>query len=299
MARIRSIHPGFFTDQNIVAVSAFARILFLGLGVEADDKGIFEWKPLQLKMRLFPADNVDVAGLLAELEEVGSICKYDMNGRPYGAIRNFRKFQRPKTPNSLHPITPEIEAYVGLVPPKAETQDAEAKPFPPKAEIPPQMEDGGGNREEEKEKALSAKAPTRKSYSEAFEGFWKNFPTDKGMSKLEAWKAWGKLTPDEQVDALEGISGFRDWVAKQGKDYRTVHACRYLSQKRFDGFKTLAGAGLVDQVFVAENTAAWAGWLKYRGREPPRVDRRTDTGMVKGWYFPTEFPPADLMRKSE
>jgi hypothetical protein len=50
MSRIRSLHPGFFTDERLVTTSLEARLLFLGLGIEADDKGIFEWKPVTLKM---------------------------------------------------------------------------------------------------------------------------------------------------------------------------------------------------------------------------------------------------------
>lgn len=149
MARIRSIHPGFFTDENLVSVSIAARVLFLGIGVEADDKGIFEWKPLQLKMRIFPADNFDVLSLLLELEAVNAVQKYEINGRHYGAIRNFRKFQRPKTPNSMHPITENISSYVGLIPEKEETSEFEVLPFPPKGEKSPQMEDGGDKMEDE------------------------------------------------------------------------------------------------------------------------------------------------------
>jgi hypothetical protein len=144
MARIRSLHPGFFTDERLVATSIEARMLFLGLGVEADDKGIFEWKPVTLKMRLFPADNIDVNEHLGELVEAGVICAYEMDGRKLGAIRNFRRHQRPKTPNDVHPITPEIGKYVGLSQPVSETQPPEQPPFPPKGEKPPQMEDGGG-----------------------------------------------------------------------------------------------------------------------------------------------------------
>lgn len=147
MSRIRSVHPGFFTDEDLVAVSMGARLLFIGLGVEADDKGIFEWKPLTLKMRVFPADNVDVATLLTELAEVGAVKRFEADGRTYGAIRNFRKFQKPKTPNDIHPASAEILAFVAM--PISETKPAEEPPFPPKGEKPFQMEDGGGKREEE------------------------------------------------------------------------------------------------------------------------------------------------------
>lgn len=147
MSRIRSVHPGFFTDENLVACGAYARLLFIGLGVEADDKGIFEWKPLTIKMRIFPADHVMVEDLLAELVNAGAVKQYEINDRKYGAIRNFRRFQKPKTPNDIHPATPEILAFVGLI---SETEEVKQGAFPPKGEtIPPkgekspQMEDGG------------------------------------------------------------------------------------------------------------------------------------------------------------
>jgi hypothetical protein len=148
MSRIRSIHPGFFTDEDLVSVSLAARLLFLGLTIEADDKGIFEWKPLTIKMKVFPADNIDVASELAELEGVGSIFRYSLMGKTYGAIRNFRRFQRPKTPNDLHPISPEMRIYVGLDPAISEPFPPKGETLPPKGEKSPQMEEVGGKREE-------------------------------------------------------------------------------------------------------------------------------------------------------
>lgn len=151
MSRIRSVHPGFFTDEDLVSVSMAARLLFIGIGVEADDKGIFEWKPLTIKMRVFPADNIDCAALLEELSAIGAIRKYEIGGRHFGAIRNFRRFQKPKTPNDIHPATPQILAFVGMASVEPEAFPPNGETFPPKGEITPQMEDGGGKREEEEE----------------------------------------------------------------------------------------------------------------------------------------------------
>ena len=136
MSRIRSIHPGFFTDEDLVQVSSFARLLFLGLGVEADDKGVFVWKPTTIKMRLFPADAVDVDTLLTELVSIDAIAAYEFDGRKYGVIRNFRKFQRPKSPNDIHPMPGEWRSYACIP-----TGTSEA--FLQKGEKSPQMEDGG------------------------------------------------------------------------------------------------------------------------------------------------------------
>ena len=147
------MHPGFFTDERLVSTSIEARMLFLGLGVEADDKGIFEWKPITLKMRLFPVDNIEIAALLYELEQAEVIQSYEIDGRKYGAIRNFRRHQRPKTPNDIHPITPDIGNYVGLPTTISEAPGVKPPPFPQKGEKSPQMEDGGGKRKEEKPKS--------------------------------------------------------------------------------------------------------------------------------------------------
>lgn len=115
MSRIRSIHPGQWTDEDFVECSAFARLLAIGLRNEADDNGVFEWKPTSLKMKLLPADNVDVAALLDELSEKRQVASYEHSGKRYGVIRNFRRWQRPERPKSWHPVTDDMRIYAGVV----------------------------------------------------------------------------------------------------------------------------------------------------------------------------------------
>lgn len=160
MARIRSIHPGLFTDESFVSCSPLARLLVLGLWTEADDQGVFEWKPVTLKMRLLPVDGADVPSLLGEIADNNIIKRFEANGKSYGAVRNFRKYQRPKAPSAVHPLPAELRSYVAI----SETAGDEHAPFPPKAEITPQMEDGGGRVGEGENKdaasaASSASAP--------------------------------------------------------------------------------------------------------------------------------------------
>jgi hypothetical protein len=113
MARIRSVHPGFFTDEAYVEFQHVTRLLLIGLWTECDDQGIFEWKPARLKMRLFPADALDLSPMLAELEAGNAIRRFEVDGAVYGAVRNFRKYQRPKSPNAVHPLPRDLERYVG------------------------------------------------------------------------------------------------------------------------------------------------------------------------------------------
>lgn len=114
MSRIRSIHPGFFTDEDLVVVSAHARLLFIGLLTECDDNGVFEWKPVTIKMKIFPAESIEIPGLLLELESAGAIQKIELEGRCYGVMRNFCKFQHPKKPTIRTKVPDQYRTYVGL-----------------------------------------------------------------------------------------------------------------------------------------------------------------------------------------
>lgn len=144
MARIRSVHPSLFTDEAWVSCSPLARILYVGLWTDADDQGLFEWKPLQIKMRLLPGDAGDVPEMLSELEGVGLVQAYEAEGKRYGAIANFRKFQRPQKPNAIHPLPEKIAEYVGLAPEEPPTSPPPvADQSPTSPVIAPQMEDGG------------------------------------------------------------------------------------------------------------------------------------------------------------
>lgn len=150
MSRIRSIHPGLWTDEAFVSLSPLARLLFVGSWNECDDKGCFPWSPLKLKMRVLPADNIEASDLLAEMETAGLVRRYEFDGKLYGVVRNFARYQRPKKPNDLYPASAEILLFAGF---DAEQATLKASPvpnqFPTEGEIRPQMEEGGGNRSSE------------------------------------------------------------------------------------------------------------------------------------------------------
>lgn len=153
MSRIRSIHPGIWTDEAFMSLSAHARLLLMGLWTEAWDDGVFEWKPLTLKARIFPVDTVDVLALLEELSASGMIAQMTTSPKPVGAIKNFQKYQRPKKPNSSGMMRDEWREYVGAASTPAPSGDGSSEPvpnqFPNTSEKSPQMEDGGGRMKEE------------------------------------------------------------------------------------------------------------------------------------------------------
>lgn len=106
MARIRSIHPEQWSDEQFVSCSPLARLLAIGIRNEADDNGIFEWGLFRLKVRILPGDNCDIAALLDELLASNQVIRYEVNGKAYSLIRNFQRFQSAKKPTFKHPLPP-------------------------------------------------------------------------------------------------------------------------------------------------------------------------------------------------
>lgn len=222
MSRIRSIHPGLWTDEEFVTLSAHARLLFMGLWNECDDKGTFEWKPLTLKMRILPADNIDVVALLSEIEGVGAVRQYEVTGKKYGAVRNFCKFQRPKKPNDVHPATAEIRAYCAFVSETVPADEVEVpNQLPTGGEITPQMEEGGGRMEEIEELEPKGSCPSGDE------------PALKPEHIVEAWNqrapTLGKptvrnLTPERRqlLKARIGQYGLDDFHSVFGKIERSA-----------------------------------------------------------------------------
>ena len=90
MARIRTIKPEFFTSEDIVSLSPFARLLYIALWCESDKEGRMLWKPRTFKMRYFPADGVDIDSLCTELVEAGLVKLYG-DGLAY--VPGFTKHQ--------------------------------------------------------------------------------------------------------------------------------------------------------------------------------------------------------------
>lgn len=268
MPRIRSIHPEFWTDEDIVEASAFARLLLIGLGIQADDKGIFPWKPKTLKMRCLPGDDVDVSELLVELEGLGLIMSYEMEGKKWGAIKNFRKHQRPKSPNDLHPITEKARAYVGLISEKKADEDtpiSEGLPqdLPRTSEIGIQMEDGGGGEEEEE--------PPKPPGGVSFDEFWMRCPHK--LKKVAAQKAWRRMSADARQSAFDAVSDFYEWFARAHPQASPLHPSSFLNGKRWldEGWKPPPSANVDKAAFWANSVLD--GTFVSRSTCPPELCR--------------------------
>lgn len=290
MARIRSIHPGLFTDEAFMTASAHARLLIIGIWTEAWDDGVFEWKPLTLKARLFPVDPVNVADLLAELVTLGFVQPFDA-GKPYGAIRNFQKYQRPKKPNSSGVLPNSMHEYVHAVP----------NQLPTSGEISPQMEDGGWREGEEKTEA--ATAPSSGAAAKVdYDLIEKQCREAAG---LENETSPGLMVVGPILRLVEaGASMERDILpvmrAAKAKGSKPSTWTYFLpaierAMKPPEAIKAIppppvAGASTV---FVELHSEQWDAWVAFKGKKIP--SKYYPEREAEGWLFPTEWPPDELV----
>lgn len=274
MARIRSIHPGLFTDEAFMTASAHARLLIIGIWTEAWDDGVFEWKPLTLKARLFPVDAVNVAELLAELVTLGFVQQFDA-GKSYGAIRNFQRYQRPKKPNKSGVLPNSLREYVGIVPNQSGTG----------GEKPPQMEDGeGGEGEDGNEDtgkpASSSAGPAEIDLIEAE----RRCGEAAGSDRLGPFAPIAEILLERKIDLDDALVVIRSRPARSGSVSSWKFYAKILRDKIAERAPSTATFG-PPKVHVMSGTPEWDAWVAHEGRARP-LDAKG------GWSFPSKLPPS-------
>lgn len=217
-----------------MSLSAYARLLYIGLWGEAYDDGVFEWKPLTLKARLFPVDSVDVPELLVELYKAGLIARAEQHPKQPGLIRNFQKFQRPKKPNSSGMLEERWRDYVGV----------SSEPVPYRSgtgtEKPSLMEDEGGSKDSSEANASSSPEPA-KAAPVASSPTAIDLPCVSGepypVSEADVAE-WRTAFP--AVDIRQQLASMRQWLIANDKRRKTRKGMRrfivaWLDRKQNEG----------------------------------------------------------------
>lgn len=223
MARIRSVHPGQWTDEDFVQMSPMARLLTLAIRNEADDHGIFEWKPITIKMRLMPVDNVDIGELLAEMEAHNQVRRFESGGRQYGAIRNFTKYQKPKSPSYTYPTPTDFGNDGSSSDDIPETVEDEPPEFPENVEAAPQRERREGKSREEESQERECERD--------FDEWYAAYPLHKGRGQaVKAYRAALKKVDHETL-----LAGAREAAGRYAvSDARFIpHPATWLNGERW------------------------------------------------------------------
>lgn len=112
MARIRTIKPSFWGDDDVCKLSRDARLLLVGLISLADDDGRFIATPQAILGHVFPHDDIPTTKFkawLAEIAATPTLVLYAVEGRQYGVLPNYRKHQRISHPQPSPLPAPPLE----------------------------------------------------------------------------------------------------------------------------------------------------------------------------------------------
>jgi hypothetical protein len=204
VARIRTIKPSFFLNEDLSALPYEWRLLFIGLWTQADKAGRLEDRPARLKAMLFPYDDLDVNDGLRRLDAAGLITRYDGNGLRLIAIPKWAKHQQPHVKETESELPPPDTAEHGA-----------------STVLAPQEGKGAGTG---KERISRADARVE------FASFWEIYPRKVG--KDGALKAFERINPDH--DTVEAMIAAVHLQAQRWSDPKFIpHPMTWLNQGRW------------------------------------------------------------------
>lgn len=205
MARLRTIKPDACTSETLAQVPRAYRWTFATLWTHCDDEGRAVHNLRLIKAALYPLDD-DVTtevlgGELKALAQVGALCMYEVDGKPYLHVPAWHEHQHPNRPlPSKLPQCPKTDHS-----PTTHTQRTEPAVSLHGALIPVVVEESRGEVVVE-EGAQARTAPRRGT---RLNPDWR--PTDEA-------RAWTLQHLDQSTAATE-LEKFRNhWIAKTGKD---------------------------------------------------------------------------------
>jgi len=108
MGRKRFVSPEFFTHSELFDAERESglplRLAYAGLWTASDRRGMFWWKPREMKLALLPYDDVDFEAVLWALERHGFIECYVLDGKRFGrvpAMERWQSFHRNEQPSDV------------------------------------------------------------------------------------------------------------------------------------------------------------------------------------------------------
>jgi hypothetical protein len=136
VARSRNIKPGFFLNEELAALSAHARLLFISLWCLADREGRLEDRVKRIDVATFPYETIDTDALLNDLAKRGFIVRYEVDGRRYISIPTFLRHQKPH-PNETASVIPAATRNIasGVSPRYEVTSNLGTSDVPPRYEV--------------------------------------------------------------------------------------------------------------------------------------------------------------------
>lgn len=220
MARARSIKPGFFKNADLLDLPFEVRLLFAGLWTLADREGRLEDKPKQIKIEIFPSDNIDCNAALEQLSCAGLISRYEHSGKRWIQVITFTKHQNPhknEAPStipaqySVSHKTECLELNTVQAPCKHSASTVRIGLTPDSGLLTPDSPFPGGERE--RAQAPEAKPPSASPHPPIFSDENRDFAKTE-RPDIDAERTWASFCdhydPEKQTSA-----NWRKWVRRE------------------------------------------------------------------------------------
>lgn len=217
--RARNIKPGFFKNEQLPDCTPLTRLLFIGLWCMADREGLLEDRPRKLKIEVFPCDDCDIDAMLEELQATGFIRRYEIEGRRYVQVVNFKKHQRPhnKEQASTIPAPTWDGVHASGMAPKARARTAPdtgaPSSIPPDSLIPDSLIPESSHSDDARvREEMTSRSPPKASHRTRLPH--ETLPLD--------WLQWAQTDRGWSAETTTDVwVGFQDyWQEKTGKTAR-------------------------------------------------------------------------------
>jgi len=215
MARIRNIKPDFWTDEKLVELETWERLLFIGLWNFADDEGYMPYSPKRIKMQVFPGDSLEVSRGVQSLISIGAVELFDSEFGQVLHVSKWSKHQKVSNPSKSKYSTVELTPLDGKprkqAVPEQETLEVSVSSTEDSRELRKERE-----REREVKKDLSSKP-------DEFDQWYSRYP--KKEAKEAARKAFTKARKTVDLKALlEGVERYAASVKDKDRQFVALPA---------------------------------------------------------------------------
>ena len=108
--RIRTIRPEFYQSESVGSMTWKARLVFINLWSYVEDNGVNLDNPRLFRGQCMPYDDSvldDIEDAFAELEQCGSIIRYERDGKRLLFVPGFEKWQNIQRPGMCHYPPPD------------------------------------------------------------------------------------------------------------------------------------------------------------------------------------------------
>lgn len=201
MARIRTIKPQFFFNEDLAKLPFQARLLFIGLWTLCDREGFVEYRPAKIRAEIFPYERINVQKLLDQLTD-SFIEVFLIGDKKYIHVINFCKHQVINVRENKSTVPEQYWNSTGTVPELQEGKGRERK---------------GTVKQEEEEKEKEKEPPPPPDFDKFYISSNKNIlnyqDTLTEFLQLDAWHT--KICSEFKIDQQFLIDDMKKFLLDQ------------------------------------------------------------------------------------